>query len=31
MMDSRYKKTGIACYFDPDSNDKYWWVQIFSN
>ena len=29
MLDSRYKKTGIACYFDPDSSQKYWWVQVF--
>lgn len=29
MMDSRYKRTGIACYFDPDSTQKYWWVQLF--
>lgn len=31
MMDSRYKKTGVACYFNPDSSQKYWWIQIFSN
>ena len=31
MFANRWTKTGIACYYDPDSSAKYWWVQTFAN
>ena len=31
ILRSEFKKVGIACYYDPNTTYKYYWVQIFSD
>ena len=31
ILRSDFKKVGIACYYDPGTTYKYYWVQIFSD
>ncbi|MCR5640468.1 MAG: CAP domain-containing protein [Lachnospiraceae bacterium] len=31
ILRGEFKKVGIACYYDPNTTYKYYWVQIFSD